>query len=243
MGKSTTREEKDPVTLFNELQEELKAEATLAPERRNHQHKGATLKRFLEAGATEEEHEMWRRLVMLQEMEELHRRIFYGTNPHLKRIALMEASKEIHEHYYYFEEVDTEGKTQAQRDQEQATKHIAITRPRLELLAAERHLKELGLKTNTSEIFEKENCDTTSKANDKRPVLSYQELHDELSKELHSDAAIKKAAEESIKKALKAGKLPYKMVQCANGYQVVDLGTYRTTKGNPSKNRCTYQKI
>jgi hypothetical protein len=33
------------------------------------------------------------------------------------------------------------------------------------------------------------------------------------------------------------------MVQCANGYQVIDLGTYRTPKGNPSKDHCTYQKI
>ena len=239
MTYTPTEPEKDPLEAFNELQAQLKEEGMLEPKERNNEHEDETLKAFIAAGATSEEHEEWRRLLLIEDLIEIHRKVFYGRNPHLQRRERKANSTDPYERYYYFEETDSTGKTEEQKDKEQETRHTGVTRLRLELLAAERHLKRIGLQGRKQASGRGGEQNTKQKTN---PHLRYEQLRKELLKGHNSTEAIKKAAEVSVTKAL-GQELPFPMVQCAKGYQVVEIGPTRTKSGNPSKNDCVYQRI
>lgn len=179
MRHSLTEPEKDPLEAFNELQAQLKEEGKLEPKERNNEYEDETLKAFIAAGATEEEHEEWRRLLLIEDTRETHKELFHRRNPHLQRLERKANSTDPYERYYYFEETDSTGKTEEQRDREQETRHIGVTRLRLELLAAERHLKRLGhLRMEQTPGRGSEQ----GKRKNMNPLLRYEQLKEELLK-------------------------------------------------------------
>jgi len=135
----------DPKETFERLQCELRQETKLQPKNRSKKYEELTLQHFLEHGRSTEDHDLWRECHMLEEMIAILNRRYLALNPHKRtELELKQISSESTFDIFskYQEEVDEEGRSDEEVDDNMATMHPDLKRSELEILAAENYLNK-----------------------------------------------------------------------------------------------------
>lgn len=239
--------------IFETLRGELCREVLLEAKDRSSEFERFTLSHFLEHGRRTEDHDLWRECYMLKEMIAIMDRKLLARNPQiesrlrfqrrLKELAPEQKSERIRILHEYTDEVNEDGKTQQEIDDEKPV-YPDIDRRTLELQAAENYLHtRWGIKRkqteNTSirkETRQKEGNENTS------PLLSYKQIQQELQKSPNTYEAVKQAISRAISDGQKLGNPPWPLGGCAEGYRIM---TAETRKGfnKPTPSSCKYQKL
>lgn len=144
---------------YEHLRDLLLREKTLQPWERDNSYAQETANMFRAHGEGSTEHDMWRESKMLGSMLEILMNRYAALNPQLASQREARTHKDFTLQYSYRQEVDDEGNTQEEKDLSRPLLYPDLDRCKLELLAAEAHLRNKG------RTWRSEHAEATPEAN------------------------------------------------------------------------------
>lgn len=254
----------DTTNGWERLLHEISKEKNISPTHRSNEHKQQTLEYFLGNGRSKHEHDLWRESHMLDDMQLILLSRFNALNPGLKRQAEINAARAIlHQRdeskddsdrteqarqawqtlYEYELEIDDDGRTEQETDENQHLLVPDLDSQELEMLAAEEYLiRKFGIRPKLPGQVPTDRTEKQSIISNQNPVISWNELLKAVQTEFVLYEAITKAAKRAIEKASKANKTPWPMTSVLSDYQIFTLKNH-PGKGRPTPAHCLYQRI